>query len=71
MTRAAATACPLAGAATGAQVVATGMRLAVSELYWGSALTFIAALGQVKLHALQVLPVRMAVQSVSTAHVWS
>jgi hypothetical protein len=43
----------------------------VAELYCGSALTFIAALGQAKLHALQVLPSEMAVQSVSTAHVWS
>jgi hypothetical protein len=43
----------------------------VAELYCGSALTFITAFGQAKLHALQVLPSEMAVQSVSTAHVWS
>jgi hypothetical protein len=39
-------------------------------LYFGSALTFIAALAQLKLHALQVLPTEISTQSVSTAHVW-
>jgi len=55
----------------GQRSLAAETRLAVAELYCGSALTFIAALGQAKLHALQVLPSVIAVQSVSTAHVWS
>jgi hypothetical protein len=45
--------------------------LAVSALYCGIAWTLIAALMQLKLHALQALPSEMPVQSESTVHVWS
>jgi hypothetical protein len=43
----------------------------MSELYFGSAPTFIAAFAQLKSHGLHEFPSEIAVQSVSTMQDWS